>query len=154
MTPELARIFALFRLCSKTDATCGWLPAARSARTMVEGRVQDGDRSRQRGRKLLRMGRLARYIRARPQRTDCHGQLNDSIYALVDGKLITLCVPYPMGMFAKNVDGRIDDPNAGWKGKACDWRGRIPNCYSRPERSQYRSVRSRMPVLSGKWIVS
>lgn len=23
-----------------------------------------------------------------------------------------------MGMFAKNVDGRIDDPNAGWKGKA------------------------------------
>ena len=82
------------------------------------------------------------------------GNLNDSIYALVDGKLITLCVPYPMGMFAKNVDGRIDDPNAGWKGKACDWRGRIPNCYSRPERSQYRSVRSRMPVLSGKWIVS
>jgi hypothetical protein len=77
------------------------------------------------------------------------GNLNDSIYALVDGKLITLCVPYPMGMFAKNVDGRIDDPNAGWKGKACDWRGRIPNCYSRPERSQYRSVRSRMPVLSG-----
>src|SRR5262249_30760663 len=46
------------------------------------------------------------------------GNLNDSIYALVDGKLITLCVPYPMGMFAKNVDGRIDDPNAGWKGKA------------------------------------
>src|SRR5215471_14470192 len=82
------------------------------------------------------------------------GNLNDSIYALVDGKLITLCVPYPMGMFAKNVDGRIDDPNAGWKGKACDWRGRIPNCYSRPERSQYRSVRSRMPVLSGEWIVS
>ena len=82
------------------------------------------------------------------------GNLNDSIYALVDGKLITLCVPYPMGMFAKNVDGRIDDPNADWKGKACDWRGRIPNCYSRPERSQYRSVRSRMPVLSGKWIVS
>ncbi len=35
-----------------------------------------------------------------------------------NGKLITLRVPYPMGMFAKNVDGRIDDPNAGWKGKA------------------------------------
>jgi hypothetical protein len=46
------------------------------------------------------------------------GDLNDSIYALVDGKLITLCDPYPMGMFAKNVDGRIDDRNAGWKGKA------------------------------------
>jgi hypothetical protein len=46
------------------------------------------------------------------------GNLNDAIYALVDGKLITLRVPYPMGMFAKNVDGRVDDPNAGWKGKA------------------------------------
>jgi hypothetical protein len=46
------------------------------------------------------------------------GNLNDAIYALVDGKLITLRVPYPMGMFAKNVDARIDDPNAGWKGRA------------------------------------
>ena len=45
------------------------------------------------------------------------GDLNDSIYALVNGKLITLCDPYPMGMFAKNVDGRID-ANADWKGKA------------------------------------
>jgi hypothetical protein len=45
------------------------------------------------------------------------GNLNDSILALVDGKLLNLRVPYPMGMFAKNVDGRIDDPNAGWKGK-------------------------------------
>jgi len=25
-------------------------------------------------------------------------------------------VPYPMGVFAKNVDGRIDD-HAGWKGR-------------------------------------
>src|SRR5262252_7491913 len=46
------------------------------------------------------------------------GNLSDSIYALVDGRLITLRVPYPMGMFAKNVDGRIDDANAGWKGRA------------------------------------
>jgi hypothetical protein len=45
------------------------------------------------------------------------GNLNDSIMAYVDGKLLTLRVPYPMGMFAKNVDGRIDDPNAGWKGR-------------------------------------
>ena len=45
------------------------------------------------------------------------GNLNDAIYALVDGRLITLRVPYPMGMFAKNVDGRIDDANAGWKGR-------------------------------------
>jgi hypothetical protein len=45
------------------------------------------------------------------------GNLNDAIYALVDGRLVTLRVPYPMGMFAKNVDGRIDDANAGWKGR-------------------------------------
>jgi len=46
------------------------------------------------------------------------GNLNSSILALVDGKFVNLTVPYPMGFFAKNVDGRIDDPNAGWKGKA------------------------------------
>src|SRR3954469_15100466 len=46
------------------------------------------------------------------------GNLNSSILAFVDGKLINFTVPYPMGFFAKNVDGRIDDPNAGWKGRA------------------------------------
>ncbi|HEV2200053.1 MAG TPA: carboxypeptidase-like regulatory domain-containing protein [Bryobacteraceae bacterium] len=46
------------------------------------------------------------------------GNLNDAIFALVDGKLITFRIPYPSGFFPKNVDGRIDDPNAGWKGKA------------------------------------
>jgi hypothetical protein len=46
------------------------------------------------------------------------GNLNSSILALVDGRLLNFTVPYPMGFFAKNVDGRVDDPNAGWKGKA------------------------------------
>ena len=36
MTPKLTQIFVLFRPCCKTDAMCGWLPAARAARTMVE----------------------------------------------------------------------------------------------------------------------
>ena len=40
-----------------------------------------------------------------------------SLHALVDGRLIGLRVPYPMGFFAKGIDGRIDDPNAGWKGR-------------------------------------
>ena len=26
-------------------------------------------------------------------------------------------VPYPMGFFTKGMDGRIDDPRGGWKGK-------------------------------------
>ncbi len=46
------------------------------------------------------------------------GNLNDSYFALVNGKFITLRVPYPMGFFAKWAEGRIDDPNGGWKGRA------------------------------------
>jgi hypothetical protein len=45
------------------------------------------------------------------------GNGNDALLALVNGKFVTLRVPYPMGFFAKNMDGRIDDPKAGWKGK-------------------------------------
>jgi hypothetical protein len=45
------------------------------------------------------------------------GNLNDALLALQDGKFVTLRVPYPMGFFAKGMDGRIDDPNAGWKGR-------------------------------------
>ena len=32
-------------------------------------------------------------------------------------KWVTMRVPYPMGYFAKGMDGRIDDRNGGWKGK-------------------------------------
>ena len=31
--------------------------------------------------------------------------------------MITLRVPYPLSFYAKGLDGRIDDPNAGWKGR-------------------------------------
>jgi hypothetical protein len=27
-------------------------------------------------------------------------------------------VPYPLGFYSRGLDGRIDDPNAGWKGRA------------------------------------
>jgi len=56
------------------------------------------------------------------------GNLSDSLFALVDGKWVTLRVPYPMGFFAKGMDGRIDDPNAGWKGKGVwtTWGTRTP----------------------------
>jgi hypothetical protein len=36
---------------------------------------------------------------------------------LKDGRMILLTVPYPLGFYAKGFDGRIDDPNAGWKGR-------------------------------------
>jgi hypothetical protein len=43
------------------------------------------------------------------------GNGNDALLALVDGKFIILRVPYPMGFYAKGMDGRIDDPSGGWK---------------------------------------
>ena len=45
------------------------------------------------------------------------GNLNDGLIALKDGRMIVLRVPYPLGFYAKGFDGRIDDPNAGWKGR-------------------------------------
>jgi hypothetical protein len=45
------------------------------------------------------------------------GNLSEGVLALVDGKWVTLRVPYPMGYYAKGLDGRIDNPNGGWKGK-------------------------------------
>ena len=45
------------------------------------------------------------------------GNLSEGLLALVDGKFMMLRVPYPMGFFSKGMDGRIDDPKGGWKGK-------------------------------------
>jgi len=45
------------------------------------------------------------------------GNQNESLIALKDGKMLNMVVPYPMGFYAKTFDGRIDDPNAGWKGR-------------------------------------
>jgi hypothetical protein len=42
---------------------------------------------------------------------------NDGFAALVDGKMVLLRVPYPLGFYAKGLDARIDDPQAGWKGR-------------------------------------
>jgi hypothetical protein len=41
----------------------------------------------------------------------------DCLYAFVGGRFVTMRVPYPLNFYAKGVDGRIDDPNAGWKGR-------------------------------------
>jgi hypothetical protein len=45
------------------------------------------------------------------------GNSSDSLIALVNGKFVILRVPYPLGFFSKGMDGRFDDPKAGWKGK-------------------------------------
>jgi hypothetical protein len=46
---------------------------------------------------------------------DAQASGGESLLAVVDGKMVDIRVPYPLGFFTKN--GRIDDPNAGWKGK-------------------------------------
>ena len=45
------------------------------------------------------------------------GNTTDSLLALVNEEVIKLQVPYPLGFFAKGLDGRIDDPDAGWKAR-------------------------------------
>ena len=43
--------------------------------------------------------------------------LQDGFVAYAGGKMVMLRIPYPMGFYAKGLDGRIDDPKAGWKGR-------------------------------------
>ena len=47
------------------------------------------------------------------------GSGSDSLLALLPetGEWVVLRVPYPLGFFARGLDGRIDDPDAGWKGR-------------------------------------
>jgi len=45
------------------------------------------------------------------------GNESDALFALVGGQFVTMRVPYPLNFYAKNLDGRIDDPSAGWKGR-------------------------------------
>ena len=45
------------------------------------------------------------------------GNASEALLALKDGKWVVLRVPYPLGFYTKWMDGRIDDPRGGWKGK-------------------------------------
>jgi hypothetical protein len=48
------------------------------------------------------------------------GSNSDSLIALnpSSGKWTYFRIPYPLGFYARGMDGRIDDANAGWKGRA------------------------------------
>jgi hypothetical protein len=41
----------------------------------------------------------------------------EGLLVLHDGEWVVLRVPYPLGFYTKWLDGRIDDPDAGWKGR-------------------------------------
>ncbi len=48
-----------------------------------------------------------------------NGSTSDALLALdaESGEWIRLRVPYPLGFYSRGLDGRIDDPDAGWKGR-------------------------------------
>ncbi|MEQ1574812.1 MAG: carboxypeptidase-like regulatory domain-containing protein [Vicinamibacterales bacterium] len=47
------------------------------------------------------------------------GSASDSLLALQpNGQWVRMRVPYPLGFFMRGMDGRIDDPRAGWKGRS------------------------------------
>ena len=54
--------------------------------------------------------------------------------------MVMLRIPYPMGFYAKGLDGRIDDPNGGWKG-----RGLWSSAGDRAPGSGERQLQSRWP---------
>ena len=45
------------------------------------------------------------------------GNASEGLLALKDGKWVVIRVPYPLGFYTKWMDGRIDDPKSGWKGR-------------------------------------
>src|SRR5258706_14574953 len=55
----------------------------------------------------------------------------EALMAGGNGKIVNIRVPYPLGFFTKLLDGRIDDPKAGWKrkrpGTMSGTRPRFPN---------------------------
>ena len=49
-----------------------------------------------------------------------YGSINTDSLEVLSPKtreFVTLRVPYPLGFFTRSANGRIDDPNAGWKGR-------------------------------------
>ncbi|HUP51659.1 MAG TPA: hypothetical protein VM198_04240 [Longimicrobiales bacterium] len=45
------------------------------------------------------------------------GNASEGLLVWNDGEWVVLRVPYPLGFYTKWMDGRIDDPSAGWKGR-------------------------------------
>jgi hypothetical protein len=49
-----------------------------------------------------------------------NGSTSDALLALDPrtGEWLIMRVPYPLGFYSRGLDGRIDDPDAGWRGRA------------------------------------
>jgi hypothetical protein len=49
-----------------------------------------------------------------------YGSVNTDAFEVIQRstkQFVTLRVPYPMGFFPRSANGRVDDPQTGWKGK-------------------------------------
>ncbi|HEY5644998.1 MAG TPA: hypothetical protein VIS76_03570 [Pseudomonadales bacterium] len=80
-----------------------------------------------------------------------NGTGSDSLLAFRQetGRFTTIRIPYPMNTFTRGVDGRIDDPNGGWKGRAL-WftNGLDPIHHSEVSRSYVGKVQLRPDPLA------
>ena len=74
------------------------------------------------------------------------GNEDDALLALVEGKWGVLRVPYPLSFYAKGMDGRIDDPNAGWKRARGVDEERRPGAVAEGRRQGHRSDCLPLPV--------
>ena len=75
-------------------------------------------RREQRRVELLHLGRPAQHVRARRGHADVDRQPAWTAWSRSRTARWSRCAcPYPLGFYAKGFDGRIDDPNAGWKGR-------------------------------------
>ena len=54
-----------------------------------------------------------------PNTPIANGSGSDALLALKPDtrEWLVMRLPYPMGFHSRGMDGRIDDPNAGWKGR-------------------------------------
>ena len=75
--------------------------------------------------------------------------LKDGLVALKDGKMVSLRVPYPLGFYAKGFDGRIDDPNAGWKGRGLWTIERRPHAVADRRRQGHEADGRALPASPG-----
>ena len=102
----------LERAAGARPALPGGLDALPLPRAAVPRRAR-----RQRRGELLRLGGLVQHLGLGENVPIATANMSEAYFALVDGKFVTLRVPYPQGFFAKWAEGRIDDPVAGWRGR-------------------------------------
>ena len=115
-----------------STAPKGWTLLSRAA-AAAEGRHRSG----QRGGELLHWVDQFDTLGLGANTPIATGNASEALLALKDGKWVVLRVPYPMGIYTKWMDGRIDDPKAAGRARACGPRS------ARARRSTWKAARER-----------